>query len=149
MANGTCVKNKLFPELHVVEVGENHQKFIDSFTNVVKLFHLEIAAEFVAFLKLCHQIFVLTRSLILHRPLMFLCLGYKIIQILIVFLMRLQDALCVFKLLYVHSKYSRSNISINPLFLLANAKERWILLAGSQIDTIFFLFKHCMYKSAK
>jgi hypothetical protein len=65
---------------------------------------------------------------------MFLCLGYKIIQILIVFLMRLQDALCVFKLLYVHSKYSRSNISINPLFLLANAKERWILLADSQIE---------------
>jgi hypothetical protein len=104
VANGTCVKNKLFPELHFVEVGENHQKFIDSFTalpsNVVKLFHLEIAAEFVAFLKLCHQIFVLTRSLILHWPLTFLCLGYKIIRILIVFLMRLQDALCVFKVLY-------------------------------------------------
>jgi hypothetical protein len=77
-------------------------------------------------------------------PLTFLCLGYKIIRILIVFLMRLQDALCVFKVLYVHSKYSRSNISINPLFSLANAKERWILLADSQIDTISFLFNHCI-----
>jgi hypothetical protein len=34
-------------------------------------------------------------------------------------------------LLFMHSKYSRSNISINLLFLFANSKERWIFWANS------------------
>jgi hypothetical protein len=57
------------------------------------------------------------RSLFYIR-LNFLFLGSKIIQIIIFILNTLENAFCVFKSAPAHSKYSRSNISMYPLFLL-------------------------------
>ncbi len=60
----------------------------------------------------------------------FFCLGSNIIQIIILFWIHFEDALCIFKIL-------QEQHQIDPFLPIGKFKKRWILLTDSQFGIFF------------
>jgi hypothetical protein len=91
--------------------------------------------------------------LILYWSLNFLCFDSKIIQIIIFIFNAYRKTLYAYSnLLYAHSKYYESNISMNPLFLWVNSRRgesSWLIPSLAYIQHHGDALKMFLYAHSK